>query len=261
MHDLAAFTIGVDVDTETRAVTDNLTSRGFVLGSSQSGEGYRAFGASHPDGRTLVRVVTRVGIALALDVPVHERDDAIRLRTVAGISDLVVTRVDSALDRECSALLRPAPDGRVKGVPIELDYFGDGACVEEIRDLDEDGHPELLTRLFAERAFGDGVPEVPGVLVAHDGGYRRAGPEDCQVFWDGEEARRRSETDEARRALDVPRALRIAAELALLARGRHGSMTAQVMAFDAAMAGLVLSPEEARGAGEARRYIADGWPE
>ncbi len=261
MHDLAGFSIGVDVDTETRAVTDNLTSRGFVLGSSQSGDGYRAFDASHPDGRTLVRVITQVGIAIALDVPTHERDDAVRLRVVAGITDLVVTRIDSAWDRECSALLRPEPDGRVKGVPIELDYFGEGACVEEIRDLDEDGHPEMLTRSFAERAFGDGVPEVPGVLVAREGGYRRAGPGDCEVFWNGEEARRRSEADEARRALDVPRVLRLAVELALVVRGRGGAMAAQVTAFDGAIAGLVLSAEEARGALEAREHIADGWPE
>ena len=146
-------------------------------------------------------------------------------------------------------------------VPIELGRLGEGTCIEEIRDVSGDGRPELLA---ARREVALGRGAVPAVLVpltVRGDGFSPASAPVFARFWAAEIAVRRAALSAARAALDVGTAYRIAIELAAIEREVGHGTAAQVGAFDTALLGLVLSPDEAVAVGRARGLIAAGWQE
>jgi hypothetical protein len=261
-HDLAVIGTGVDPRAEAEAVRSGLTNVGYVIGTEISGAGYVAFDARRSaDGVTAVRILTSRGIAVALDVPVGEAAEAVTLRRVEGIDDLVVARADPESARDCLVLLRVEEDGRVVQVPIELGRFGTGVCVEDARDVGGDEAIELLTHIrFYALARGE-TPSIPAVLERRGEGYSPAPPSAHRAFWEGEERRVREALVSARRAFDGETAYARAVELAALERERGGTGARQVRVFDEALVGLVLSEDLARGVAAARQHIVDGWPE
>lgn len=260
-YDIASLRPGVDPQIEAREVAIGLERSGFVVGEPSEGDRFVAFAAVHPDGRTAIRVITRRGIGAALDVPFGEREQAISLRVVDGLEELVVARVDPAHVRVCLALLRVESDGRVTQVPLELGRFGADACVEEVADVGADDAPELLTRLRIHTLSRGETPTVVAILTARGGGYSPAPPSAYVTYWAAERGRITEALEEARRDLDVERAYRYGVELAAITRESGGSTSRQLTAFDEALSGLVLDEAQARGVAAARAHIADGWPD
>jgi len=261
-HDLGVLGGGVDPGIEAEAVATGLERSGYVIGTELEGQGWVAFDATHDrDGRTAIRVITRRGMAVVLDVPESERERGIALRRVTGIAELVVARADPAHDRECLVLLRVEDDGRVSQVPLELGRFGADACVEAIQDVGSDERPELLTRIRADALSRGEVPTVTAVLEVRGEGYSPAPPNAFRAFWETEEGRIREALADARSRLDIELAYRSAVELAVMARETGGSDERQLSAFDEALRGLVLTEAQARGVAAARTHVADGWPE
>jgi hypothetical protein len=261
-HDIATLGSRVDPSREARTVAAGLERGGWTIGEELSGDGYVAFDAvREDDGRTAVRVITGRGIAAALEVPLTEAAQAISLRRVEGIEDLIVARLDPTHERTCLVLLRVQEDGRVTQVPLELGRFGEEACVEDVVDADGDGAPELMTRVRLYGLSRGETPTVAALLAERPPGYSPAPPSAYGGFWESEEARVRGALEEARRRLDVEATYRRAVELAALARERGASTNRQVTAFDEALSGLVLTEAQARGVAAARAHIANGWPE
>lgn len=264
--------IGVEPAAETDAVADNLAEAGYELERRIDGRTFSALSAHRPDdGATAVRVITRRGIAMALDGPT-ETVDAIGLVPAAsdsplhdldgdGLEEIAVVSHDRVRARRCLRLLRIRDDARVVPVALENEGVPPDACVEALEDVGGDPRAEALVVVRHRDLARTVVPSVTVPFAGRDGEWALSRGEPQDPYWRDAIAARRRELEAARAALDVESSYRLAVELASLLHFRGRSATEQVRAFDDALRGLVLAPSQAEAVGAARGHIAAGWPD
>lgn len=242
MDETAYLRAGVDPGIEATRLERHY--RGFHRRVRIDGGTFTAF--SMEDGaRSLVRIVTSRGVALAVDAPSEHG------RTRVGLLDgfppdldrdeheeVLVFADDPALDRRCIAIVRIV-DGVAREVRLDLDALHGDACVEELADVDGDGQAEALVVVrFTELSLGT----APRVIVPF-GGREWSRVHRPELLERELAARTRSwETWEE--------AYRAAVELAALAE------TDRLQAFDAALDGWETPPTREAERQRAREVIA-----
>ena len=260
--------VGVEPRAEADELQGSLERSGWSLERRVDGETFVAQTFVDPEtGQSSARVVTKRGIVLAIDVPPAEAAQPIRvLAPPGGDNDLdgdgneevVLARHDPVYDRTCLGMMRVIrSEGFLHPVPEELDGLGGAPCLEELEDLDGDGVLEGIAVLRLPELSRGAVPSVPVLLELRDGGWRPS--HGHPGFWERERARLAEETAAARTARDVDRAYVLAVEGAALERAAGGSRRAQVVAFDDALGGFVLTRGQADAIARARAFIAGGW--
>ncbi len=257
--------VGVDPEAEAAEVEAGLAAAGWARTQRVAGSGYVALGFTRGEERA-IRVVTARGVTAALDS--HE-GDGVRVRHGAvrlderepdvdgdGSPEVVIAR--DAEDGPCLAVLRIGEAGQVTLAPDDAEALQPGSCVGALRDVDGDGVVEALARLrWPEVAVGAEVAEVEAALVLEEGAWRSRGAP--TGYAEAERERRAEALARARAARDLPRALRLAVELAALAHLDGATVSAQVERFDASLDGLVLTEEVSVAVDAARALIASGW--
>lgn len=262
--------VGADPHAEAAAVTRALEEAGWRAVQRLEDEELVALAFVHRDGRRAIRVLTRAGVAVALDS--HETD-GVRLRHGAvRLVDLGVAGHDVDADgrpevvlardadgRSCIAVVRIGEDGRPRAAPIGIEAIAPGHCASALEDVDDDGRYEAIAELaWPELAIAPGeVPSVRIALPARDGGWP-AGPMLASYEEREREVRRRA-LDAARARLDVAAASRLGVELAALANLAGAPLASQTQHYDEALAGLVLREHERERIDAVRAYIAGGW--
>lgn len=266
--------VGVDPASEADAVARALEAAGFEETQRVSGSGFVALAfARGSDGRRAVRVVTRIGVAVALDS--HE-SDGVRVRhghvrlvehgaaehdlDRDGRPEVVVARAEDG-GGECLAIIRLFPDGRARAARVEAENVAPGSCASALDDVDGDGRVEVIVEVGwpALALSASSVPALRVALGAEEGGWR-AGATPA-AFVERERAERRRALADARARLDVAAASRLGVELAALANVAGATPDAQVRWYDEALAGLVLREDERDRVRAVRAYIAAGWAE
>lgn len=251
-------------------------ARGDTLALRIEGEHFTALGFVNRAGPSgAVRIVTARGIALSLDADARasagSRSHTLLEGPVPSTHDadgdgfeevFVQTRTAQAT---CVRVFRVLDVGFVDEVPVKLALFGKELCATDVQDVDGDGHAELLADIALERSYAtDGAsqpaPRVRLALWARDHGFS-LDPSSARAtqFYAEERDGRAGELAEARRALDTTGALRLAIELAALSHVHAETPGAQVRAFNAALAGLVLTEAQASAARAFRARIHDAW--
>lgn len=264
--------VGVDPSGEAEAVARALEDAGFRTAQRVEGHGFVALAfVRESDGRRAIRVITRIGVAVALDS--HE-SDGVRVRhgevrlvehgaaehdlDADGRPEVAVARVEEG-GGECLAVIRLFPDGRARAARIEAENVAPGSCASALDDVDGDGRLEAIVALEwpALALSASSVPALRVALGADEGGWRAAATP--AAFVERERAERRRALSDARERLDVAYASRLGVELAALANVSGATVDAQVRAYDEALAGLVLREDERDRAQAVRAYIAAGW--
>lgn len=265
--------VGVDPSGEASLVVEALEGAGFALTQRIEAPAFIALAfVRESDGHRAVRVVTRVGVAVALDS--HETD-GVRVRHGEvrlvepdgedhdldgdGRPEVVLARAQD--DHDCLAIIRLYEDGRARAARIEAENVAPGSCASALRDVDGDGRLEAIVELeWRALALSDAsVPSLSVALAASEGGWRAgAMPAEYEAR---ERASRRAALADARARLDVASANRIGVELAALANLAGAPLAAQVRAYDEALAGLVVGQSVLDRVRAVRAYIAAGWAE
>ncbi len=262
---VAFLRVGVDPHEEARAVEASLAEGGFRVRTRSEGATFVALGLEHEArGETAVRVLTRRGIGLAIDVPGEQSAQPVGVVMSGsdgadldgdGLEEVVLFRLDPVRERRCLAVVRVSDEGFVVPVPARLEGLGEQPCIEDLRDVGGDGRPEALVGWRLDE-LARGV--VPRVMVPFAWGGRGFSPEGraFAAHWSSERRSREDALREARSARDVEAAYVLAVELAAIERARGAPVRAQVLAFDDALRGLVLTEAQARALAEARERIA-----
>lgn len=195
--------------------------------------------------RSLVRIVTERGVALAIDAP--EQHGRTRVGLLDGFpanldrdahEEVLVFADDPALDRRCVAIVRIV-EGVAREVRLELDALHGDACIEDMADVDGDGSAEALVVVrFTELSLGS----APRVVVPF------GGPEWSRI--DVPEVRARERAARTRAWETWDEAYRAAVELAALAEGDPSE------AFDVAVADWEMTPAREAQCTQAREVIA-----
>lgn len=253
---LAYLAIGVDPQAEASAEERALRDRGYRIVSRVDGRLFVALGAASGGGTTAsaVRILTKNGIALGVDVPSHDHPTWRRVELVErpGGIDLdfdddhapeVLLRVtDSMRPLPCYVVVRVRESSRGDAfeVPIDARAYGPRACPEEVADVDHDGVHELLVgeRPFAVR--GAPVPRRLVPFVPHLGSWVVGSEGQLRDVSLREAGALREELALARARGDAPEVLRLAAEIALAEETLGLSPAERSSSFEAALAGLSL---------------------
>lgn len=260
--------VGVDPHAEAEAVARTLEMGGYRVTQRAETEELVALAFVRDDGRRAIRVVTRIGVAVALDS--HETD-GVRLRHGAvrlvepgaldadadGRTEIVVARDEG--EDTCIAVVRIDEDGRPRAAPIDVEAFAPGRCASALEDVDGDERLEAIVELeWPELALEfHEVPSLRVALPAREGGWP-VGPMPL-AYEEREREARLAALAEARARLDVAAASRLGVELAALASLSGATLAAQAGRYDAALSGLVLREHERDAADAIRAFIATGW--
>lgn len=258
--------VGTDARVEAERLVASLERAGYTLEHRIESPRFVALGfVRGADERRAIRVVTRLGVAVSLDS--HE-SDGVRVRhgpvrlvrsPSLGPEDGQLLVARDGPDGACLSIVQIDPEGRPSVPLIEAEHLATGACATDVADLDGDGRPELVVGLtWPDLALSEvEVPQVQVPLVARAGAWRAEGiPSDLET---SEQVRLARALAEARRALDVARASRLGVERAALAHLTGASREVQLARYDAALAGLVLRPDQRDQVIRVRAYIAGGW--
>ena len=265
--------VGVDPVAESLEVVRALERGGWVLESRVAGRTFVALVLVRSEGpetegpETAVRIVTRRGTALAVDsaeaalrlveppvAPPHDLDGD-------GLEEILLGRQDATQGRLCLRTLTVGREGALSVAEEVLPSLGDDACVEEVRDVLPESGPEALSVHRFHRLSRGLAPAIAVPLVFERGGWTPVGRARAAPFHRAGAAARREGLAVARQALDVERAYVLAVELAALARSLGAGRREQVLIFDDAVRGLVLSESLARSVANARSHVAAGWPD
>jgi hypothetical protein len=284
--DAAYLRFGIDRHAEADALIRERNEQGEALALRLQGQHFIALSFMNRSGRTTrVRILTERGIALALDpdpdtalgqgaryallaAPLPDSHDA----DGDGFEEVFVER--RSPEATCLQVYRVRDVGFIDPVPVSVQLFGRELCPNGISDVDGDGRPELVidAELVGFEAMPNSTtrnahdtlePEAPHVRIpmwARDHRYAvYANPAGLTRFATEERARRTAQLTQARHALDVPTAYRLAIEFAALSHVQRRSASEQVAAFDEALAGLVLEPPQQRAIDHARQHIFLDW--
>ncbi len=267
---------GVDPNEEASAVIESQKARNYVVAQRVFGRHFSALGFMDKGGKSsAVRILTVRGIVIALD----SRDEtpvgpAVRYALLAApfeeTHDVDRDGFEEVLVEErsgggaCLRLYRVRDVGFVDPVPIDTRVLGQNICARAASDLNGDGVLELTTEIeltgFLSAAGLDVAPHLQIPLWADQHRFAARTETEAQRSWlRGERARREAELQRARSKLDVTLSYVLGIELAALAHLERADPSAQVGAFDRALAGLVLAPEESAANLRAREKIFTDW--
>lgn len=270
----ALLRVGVDPAKEARAVRRSFAQTGYQMTGEVRGAGFRALGFVRPDGASAVRIVTRRGIEVALDAPDDEEHGRVRVSLLAGKlaghdldgdghPEVPVAVVLRPRGKRCIGLVRIYADGAASEVAVDPGHAVNGACIERLSDVGGDGRPEALVverhpGLTAD--LGSAPPTVMLPLKGRAGAWGPAlGPAYAR-YWTAQMQARHKALERARHQAHPADALRIAVELAAIARLRGADTAAQIHAFDEALRGVVLPEAVVPSVDCVRKAIARGWP-
>lgn len=262
--------VGVDPADEAGRVVRTLEAAGYQVTERTDAREFVALVLERADGRRAVRVISSRGVVVALDS--HEPDgvrlrhgnvglihfDADRGHDVDGDGrpELVLTSGDD--EPPCMTIVRIGADGRAMIASVQAEVLAPGACPTGLEDVDGDGVREVLVELrWPQLSLDEQVPAVRAPLLYEEGAWRAAGMP--PVYEQRERAWREAALEEARRAPDVPRSLRLAVELAALAHLSEAPLAAQVERFDRALDELTLTAAQAESVARIRDVIRRGW--
>jgi hypothetical protein len=261
---------GVDVESEAAAISATLARAGWTEVQRVVDPSFVALGFERA-GRAAVRLVTARGTMIALppvgaeeEAESYVLDERWTARDLDGDrrGDVVVGWVDEALERTCLVVVRVTRGGYVAPVRADFGGLGDHACVEDLVDVDRDGHVDAIVGVrFPELGLGPG-PAIRAPLRYDAGQFVAPPPAAMDAFAELQVLGRTSALEAARRQNAASEALRIGVELAALARLRGQTPGAQLEVFDRAIEGALGptgDPALSRAAARARRIIAEGW--
>lgn len=277
LEDARHLRVGLDPRTEADAIERRLVQDGFSRVTRVDAVGAVGLAMRDDAGRSVLRVVTRRGLVLAVQAPTEAltRSEVGLVEAPAdldgdGYVELVAAATDVAVERRCLALVRVLEDGGLVEVTPDLRALGGDACLEVLSDVGADGRFEVVavTR-FPVIAWGR-PPQVavafaptpcqPEEPVAAPGACWRSLVGDRAVgFVARERAGRESALRAARSAGDVAAVYRLGVELAALARHSGATTDAQVGVLRGAADGLTLRAAARERWLVAADYIRRGW--
>lgn len=267
---LAMLELGVDARAEAAAVAESLARGGFTLRRRIDGADVVGLVFDGPGGATALRVVTKRGIALAIDEAAAEGGPARRLDLVApgGAArdldrddrvELLVSVHDVLTEQTCLGVVRVARDGSAREVPLEAGWLAPDACAGSLVDANADGTPELAVVARFPLLAIEATPRITVPFGGRRGTWAPLSPREAPAFFERERRERESALRDARARLDLADAHRLAVELAALARLAGRDPAGQVAAFDRALLGLVVTEPQAQAIARTRAFVYRGW--
>lgn len=267
----AAFlAVGVSLEETAAAVRRDFTSEGALLQAERRTSRFDAMLFSREGGaRTVLRVVTRAGIALGMEAPSAAWAGLLTLPAFGtqgvpdldgdGDGDLVVGTVDSALERVCLEAFRVDTEGALVPMSVQRVPPWTDACIEK---LEAAPMRAVATLVLRDDVASDGATsarvDVPLVIVA--GHFRRAAPEASAAHWGDVEARNAAALDVAKRNGATKAIVRVAYERAMARFALGDSAKAARKAFDDAVRGTNLGAADAAWAADLSAHIEREWP-
>lgn len=253
--------VGVDPHEEAAIVFSGLKTAGYTVGVWHHADAYAAFDALREDA-SVVRVVTRRGVAMGIDAPDARVPDRIAVELLQsptgdldddGHDELVVALHRRKGLTPCLALVRISDEGIVREVALPLEEFGEGACVQAFVDVVAGPASEALVSVPVPEA---GVPAVVRIPLRGKGGRWTKVPDAMlSAHLERERERTAAEIDRAREAAATDAVYQLAVELAALVRFSGEDRDRQVEAFDKALKGLELSPMQAERIASYRQHL------
>ena len=259
--------MGVDPAAEAHTLETSLAASGFHVSSDAEGTGWAAFAMTHPDGASLVRLVTRRGVVVALDETPTALAPARGILGVEsappsgtdvdgdGTPDVVLSRNEA--DRRCLMVVGVDDDGGARALVVDTANLAIDVCLEDVRDVDGNETPEAIVRVRA-RSLARATTPTADLPLERDatGVYRRVGS--AARFVADERASRRARIVRARAMPDAEAVYTAAVELALVSFAAGEASDVQLAAFDEGMAGVVLDLDLVTAVHFARGEIAAG---
>lgn len=263
--------LGVSMDAEARAIVAALERVGYVVDARIDATRFIAIGMHRGQTQTLVRVVTSRGVAFSVEgdtaglpatPPIRLVVPEVGEERLRASSDVVVATPDAALERTCLRILSVRDDDSVRDVPLRLAGLPRDACIEELRDVDEDS---TLEAIVVWRAYSLARSDTPSLRVplardAGTGGLSSSRVAFAQYF---DRLARQCDAviEDARQHANVERAYTRAVELAMLVLFRTQSVETALRSLTTTLSGFVLSESVARSVQDARDAISRGMTE
>lgn len=259
--------VGVDPQEEAQTLARSLETEGFRVTATADGDGWSAFAMTRTDGASLARVVTRHGVAAAVDEPTSALTQARGVLALEGSPptatdvdgdgrvDVVIARIER--DRRCWLVLGIDEEGGARPLLFDEADVPAGLCLEAIRDVDGTASPEAIVRVRAHGLARAETPTADLPLIRDAQGVFRRGEAPTRFVAD-ERAARTARVARARALPDAEAVYDAAVELALIAWVAAESPEAQLAAFDEAMTGVVLDVDQMTAVHHARDVIAAG---
>lgn len=280
--DARHFRVGLDPRSEADAIESRLIARGLTRVARVDADAAVGLAMRDDEGRTVLRIVTTRGLALAVDAPTESlsRSEVGLVEAPSdldgdGYVELLPAATDAASSRRCFALVRVTDDGGLVEVTPELDGLGGDACLEALVDLQDDGRFEVVASVrFRSLAWGRApsvaLPFAPAPPPASNEGepdavagarWELVTGALAQHFFEREIRERRAALEEARAAGRTEVAYQLGVELASLARFRGADGAEQTATFRRAVEGLTIGPVGSQRVLEAVGWIERGWRE
>jgi hypothetical protein len=263
---------GVDPRDEAGELARMYGERGERVALRIVGHDFTAIGFMDRSGRaTRARIVTGRGIVIALDPEIGTpltaaTNYALVAAPLSGTHDADGDGFEEVFiearkpEGTCLLVERVRDVGYVDPVPTQFALFGRQRCPNGVADIDQDGRVEL----FADIDLVDfELPTPPRLRVVLWAERHRYVLRDEQERFAGylarEESDRTSELATVRGKQRVPISLRIAVELAALAKLRELPENEQLERFDTALKDLPLQRAHKAWVEAARTRIQHGW--
>ncbi|MBK8173046.1 MAG: hypothetical protein IPK60_22310 [Sandaracinaceae bacterium] len=265
---LETLAVGVNIHDESEEIVRGLVSAGYVVDERIDAVRFTAIGLHRGDSATAVRVVTARGVAYSID-----GDDDITRRSprvslvrppanderMRSATEIVIGVHDQDLDRTCLQILTLTVEDTIVAVPVRAGASTPGACIESLRDVDDDGALEAMVVYRAIDLARADAPTVELPLTRDPGfGGLSESHYAFPTYFRREAERRERELSAARAHLDVERAYVIGIEMAIVALTRGAAPTAAEQLFDDALRGLVLSESQAHSVAAVRALLHRG---
>ncbi len=262
---------GVEPREEAERVAAHLARAGFEETARAEVGGVIAVAMVRPTDRLhVLRVITPRGVTVALEAAPEassaETAAAMRGRLAIdprsgadldgdGRVDLLVVRSEPT--RSCWLLLAVTEAREVEALGVDTSDLDAGLCLEDLRDVNDDGTIEAIVGVRAPSLARTRIPRAELPLERDEAGtYRRVPP--AVAFLSRETARLDAALARARAEGDAEACYTLAVERALVLHAAGRSVEAQLAAFDEAVAATVW-PEGLGGALDgARLAIAAG---
>lgn len=262
---------GVDPPHEADRVVAHLARAGFVEAARAEVSGVVALAfLREADQLYAVRVVGHRGVTIALEASpgTASAEAAAAMRgTLAldprsggdldgnGTLDVLVVRREA--ERTCWLVLGVTDEGEAEPLVVDAADLDDDVCIEDLRDVNDDGTIEVIVGVWAEGLARSTTPRAELPLERDESGtYRRVPP--AVAFVTAETQQSDAALAACRAATDAERCYTLAVERALFQRVLGRSVEAQVAAFDEATTGTVWPEELVEPLTEARSRIALG---
>lgn len=266
--------VGVTPRDEAEAVSASMDKDGWTLVTRVDGERVVALAFRMPgDARAAVRVITRRGVAIAMDAPSEAWSGDVFLDTSLGTTatdldgdgneEVVLGTGDVALLRRCMEVFHVVADGSVVPMSVPSPAPFRDACVVRFTNVTGDQRPEVVTVVRDDAVSFDTVASVEMPLVSAGGHWRRPPEEVMTRFCEPEQRAREAEIASllgGKAVLkSVPQILRLGYELAMLSRLRGDSAEAARDVFLRATAGAGFPQESGAQRAEIAQAIATRW--